>query len=256
MIRLKIAFLSFVISLSGLSDFGWCSEKITFQTMDGFQISGEFFKPAAGKGALVLLHGLGSTKEEWKPFAHFLSSRGIGILIYDARGHGESTRKISGDTVNYTHFFGRGPNSDWGRMVPDLAQAVQYLKESQKIDPRNIAVGGASLGANVAIRYAALNKQIPFLILLSPGQDYAGITADDAILNYGNRQVFIAVSSGDKYSFQSVGQLQKIAPNRNLMTIHVESENAGHGVQMFRRENPEKPSSLEERLIKWIQYQR
>ena len=73
-------------------------EKVTFQTSDGVEIAGEFSKPASqGKWTLVLLHGLGSGKEEWKPFGQVCASKGLGVLIYDARGHGDSRKKSNGE---------------------------------------------------------------------------------------------------------------------------------------------------------------
>lgn len=250
------------IFLSGLILFPYSvwGEKIVFQTSDQIQIVGEFLKPSSPqKVTIIFLHGLGSVKEEWRQFSQVLSSKGYGVLAYDARGHGESKKKVSGEPVDYQLFFGRGVQSDWGRMMEDLDSAVNFLRDKYRIDPKSVALCGASIGANIVLRYAVLHPEVPFAILLSPGIDYQGITTNDVIAQFGNRPLAMAASPTDRYAYQSVLALQSVIhalhPSSTLNAVFIEPPNAGHGVQMFKREKPESPSALEEKLLRWIQNQ-
>src|SRR2546430_2152064 len=76
----------------------WKPNKVSFKTKDGVTLKANFEKPAAGKPVVILLHGLASSKEEWNPFAEYLAKQGWGVLAYDARGHGSSskTKDING----------------------------------------------------------------------------------------------------------------------------------------------------------------
>lgn len=234
-------------------------EKVTFKTFDDVQISAEFYKPASPQmWTIVLHHGVAAVKHEWDSFAQLLSSKGYGVLVYDARGHGQSMKKSSGETVDFQYFFGQGLQSEWGRMIDDLGTAVKYLGEKQHIDPRKIAVGGASIGANVALRYAADHKEVPFVILLSPGVSYQGITTNDVIGKLVNRPMVMAGNQTDEYAYQSIMKLQSLVMDKRKdapLTVFIEPPNSGHGVQMFRRSDPKKPSVLEDKLLRWIQHQ-
>lgn len=249
LVSLLIVFLNLIFFENGFA-----AEKVSFESDDGVQLIGEFYKPSSPqKFTLLLLHGLASVKEEWTPFAQFLNSKGYGVLIYDARGHGGSKKKKSGGSVDFHMFFGRGLSSDWGKMIEDLGSAVRFLRNKYKLDTKFIGVGGASLGANVALRFAAKNPATPFAVLLSPGIDYQGIATHDVMEKMVSRPVLLAASPGDRYAYQSVKELERIAGTKAKCTILIENENQGHGVQMFKRKKPNEPSPLEVRIVQWLE---
>lgn len=238
------------------------AEWFNFETTDGVQMVGEFLKPADSmKPVVILLHGLGSNRPEFEPFAKYLSQRGIGVLYYDLRGHGDSILKKNGQKVVYQSFTQAG----WQNMVSDVGSAVKALEVKYKIPAGKIAVGGASVGANVAFRYAAQNRDAPFALLLSPGIDYQGVATHDVVPKYNDpiylngkrsvlgRPLLIAVSRGDGYSYQSAMALRTMCSNYYIpLRLFEESPTAGHGVQLFQRASPDKPSLLEQKIVSWI----
>ncbi len=161
-------------------------------------------------------------------------------------------KKADGSAVNYQNFYGRGLQSDWGKMIDDVGASSAFLQKKYKVDPKNVAVGGASIGANVAFRYAVKNGQVPFAILLSPGMDYQGISTGDVMPDYHGRSLFVAVSPGDGYAYQSVQALQRLVSKDAFMFVSQEPPAAGHGVQMFRRDASGKPSALEQKIAEWM----
>ena len=132
-----------------------------------------------------------------------------------------------------------------------LRAAVKALGQKYKIAPGKIAVGGASVGANAAFRYAANHKEVPFAVLLSPGLEYAGISTEDAVARYGSRAVAMAAAESDGYAFSSVKRLKQLSLPAGRVTVF--EEPSGHGVQMFKRTSPDQPSPLEKKLITWIE---
>lgn len=229
------------------------AQKVTFATSDGVLLVGEWTPPKPGKPSVILLHGLASVFEEWKPFDSALISKGIGVLIYDLRGHNHSQKTVSGGTVDFQTFYGQGLDSPWGKMIGDLGAAVRFLQK-RGVNPRTVGVGGASVGANIAFRYAAGHPEVPFCILLSPGVDYQGIRTDDVYPEYGRRPLFAAASAADRYAYQTVRAYEnlngRLPGGGALLTAAYEPE--GHGVQMLRRSDPSRLSPLEEKLLQWI----
>src|SRR5579864_1784687 len=124
---LAILLLSVSTPLLASADSFWTP--VSWTNPDGMAMQGLFRPPKPGRWTWVLLHGLGSNKEEWLDFGHTLGQSGDGVFIYDARGHGQSNRRMpDGSAVSYRDFATQSPESTWGRMPADLASAVDILK--------------------------------------------------------------------------------------------------------------------------------
>ncbi len=209
--------------------------KVSFLTRDGKTLAASYRKAAPGKPVIVLLHGLSSTKEEWLPFTDALGKAGWGSLAYDARGHGASDREKKG----VASLGSPGPGSQWERMVDDLGGALRFL-ESQGVARSSVCVVGASVGANVSARYAAVSSPLKAVVLLSPGLNFMEFKPEADIVQIKS-PTLIAASVDDKYSFQSALRLQNLAPADTLWT----DVPPGHGVQMITPE-------FAARLIQWL----
>ncbi len=197
-------------------------------TEDGVRLKGTYYRPAATNApGVVLLHMLGRKRGDWDVFARQLQEAGFGVLAIDLRGHGESEGQ-----------------REWRKMTKDAAIAVDFIRSRPEINPDRIAILGASIGANIAINYAAQDASIRGAALLSPGLDYHGVTTPDAVKAYGKRPLFLAASSEDAYAYESVQELSKLAagPVRLLLL-----DGQGHGTQMLGKGN-----GLEEALLTWL----
>jgi pimeloyl-ACP methyl ester carboxylesterase len=107
------------------------------------------------------------SRDESAPFREFdaLISNGIGILIYDKRGTGEST--------------GDWQQESFEGLADDALAAVALLKKRRDINPQQIGVWGFSQGANIAPLVASRSRSIAFVIMTSGG----AITPREAEMN-------------------------------------------------------------------------
>ena len=237
----------FIISISILSmpifanGFG---NKIQFQSKDGVIICANFQKPLNNKTTFILLHGLGSTKNEWQSFAIKLQQNGYGFLAYDARGHGESIYYVNKKTIDYKTFIGEEGALNWAKMPTDVEYAINYLKANSPKKTLKIGIIGASLGANVALVYSGINKDISQLVLLSPGLNYANVKTEESIKAFIKRPVFIAASPGDTYAYKSSQILYSQIMQNSNATFQNGNLNQ-HGVAMFNND-------FDSKLLKWI----
>jgi alpha-beta hydrolase superfamily lysophospholipase len=218
-------------------------KKVSFFTRDGVEIQG-LYEPRASRSKLtfIFLHGLGSNQEEWQVFEKKFVRYGFGFLSYDARGHGNSTSTKTGQ-ISYTTFSANSPDSDWRKMVGDLEDAVNFLNKEYGLPKKSIGLMGASLGANICLKYAAGEKSIPVIVLLSPGMNFAGINIEYDIVNIEKRPILIVASPGDTYSYQSSQLLiQKLKQNPKAV---FEKAATGHGVNML-------DIKTENTIIGWI----
>jgi dienelactone hydrolase len=117
---------------------------VAFDTSDGVKIAGWYIASANG-AAVVMRHGAGSTRSDVVAHATALAQRGYGVLLTDARGHGESG--------------GRAMEFGWFGDV-DIQAAVSFLAERPEVDADRIGVVGMSMGGEEAIGAAAADSRI------------------------------------------------------------------------------------------------
>ena len=133
------------------------------QTSDGVQLMTTYYvpdgpKPAGGWPAVMLLHGLGETRNDptnaigisTNQIAETqLVPQGYAALTFDARGHGESGGLVGID----------GP-----REIQDVRELFDWLKAQPEIDAQHIGAFGYSYGGGAVWRATA--EGVPFAAIV------------------------------------------------------------------------------------------
>ena len=200
-------------------------DEILFSSDDGVRIAATLY-PAneTSPPGLLLVHMLGSDHTAWRAFAVKAQRQGFMCLAFDIRGHGKSTTQ-DGKTISYRRFT----TEDWQAALNDIDAAKRALLE-HGADPANLALVGASIGANLALNYAAQSRDFHALVLVSPGLDYKGVRTGDAITAYGKRPVLLIATEGDSYSASSCTTLKNAAAG--LCELR-EYPGTAHGTDIF-----------------------
>ncbi len=135
-----------------------------FKTKDNLQLSVSiyFSKNKPAKANIILLHGIGSSKESFYPIIELLNKNNYNAIALDLRAHGNS----EGDYCT----FGFNEKED----VRDL---INYLEKQKK---SNIPYGiwGHSLGGAISFQALAIDKRIKFGIIESTYSEFDKITED------------------------------------------------------------------------------
>lgn len=214
-------------------------EKITFRTKDGVLIAGNYFKPQKEHSPVfLLLHMMPAAKESWNTFALCLAARGFACLAIDLRGHGESIDK-NGKRIDYKEFR----DADHRDSMNDIESAKEFLAGQKDVDISRFAIAGASIGANLALWQASMDKDVRLLVLLSAGLNYRGIQAPELAPKYPG-PVYILASEGDTYAAESSRQLYGIFTGDKRLNI---INDKLHGTAMFDA----MPELIDE-LLEWI----
>jgi fermentation-respiration switch protein FrsA (DUF1100 family) len=111
------------------ADAGFLPEEVSFQASDSVGLKGWFLPQARSTSAVVLLHGIHANRDQVLDRALWLHGLGYNVLLYDARGDGESAR---------VH-----PSFGYGE-TKDLLGALDWL---QSRGMKGIACIGTSQGA-------------------------------------------------------------------------------------------------------------
>lgn len=201
------------------------TREVTFTTSDGYTIAASIYPVDHAKPAgLVLVPMLGTTRERWQSFAQAAQREGYMSIAIDMRGHGGSTMR-NGEKTSYKSFTAE----DWLGVLSDIAAAKQALLDAGS-DADNFAVIGASIGANLALRYATVDPDIQAVGMISPGLDYRGVTVEEPFKQLKTRPVLLMDSIGDAYSADTCVALEKLAPGH--CDLH-EYAGAAHGTDLL-----------------------
>lgn len=124
------------------------TEDVVVTASDGVALSA-WYLPSANGAAVVLRHGAGSTRTATLGQAAALAESGFGVLMMDARGHGESA----------------GVAMDFGWYGDlDVSAGVSYLTARPEVDPSRIGVVGLSMGGEEAIGAIAADPRIAAVV--------------------------------------------------------------------------------------------
>jgi pimeloyl-ACP methyl ester carboxylesterase len=130
------------------ADRGLDAVSIVLTTSDGVQLAA-WYVAGTTDAAAILLHGAGSTRSDVLDHAAVLARNGYGVLMIDARGHGES----SGEAMDFGWY---------GDL--DIAAGTGFLESRTDVDPRRIGVVGMSMGGEEAIGATAANASIDAVV--------------------------------------------------------------------------------------------
>lgn len=118
--------------------------EVRLPTPDGVELAASYV-PSGNGAAVVLLHGSGSTSASVVDHAAVLAAHGYGVLLLDARGHGDSG----------------GRAMDWGWYgEEDVAGAVTFLAAQPDVEPDRIAAVGLSMGGEEALGAAGTDSRV------------------------------------------------------------------------------------------------
>ena len=119
-------------------------ETVTFESTDGLDLAG-WYAPSRNGAAVVVVASAGGDRTRTTEHAELLAAHGYGVLLYDARGTGESQGSPNG--------YGWA----WDR---DVEGAIAFLQDQPDVDPDRIGGLGLSTGADVLIEVAATNRDL------------------------------------------------------------------------------------------------
>jgi len=214
--------------------------EVSMATSDGVGLFGVYSAGRTNGPGVVLLHQHGRAHDEWRFLTDSLQRAGFHVLAIDLRGHGKSVTRGE-SSLELSDF----KITDYAAMQQDVVAAVAWLRAQGEVDGDRVAIIGSSLGANLALVYAASDPRVRQVAMLSPGLDYKGVGTEEAIQTYGDRPLFMAVSREDNYSAKSVLVLDATSTSASKeLRIFT---GAGHGTKMLARE-----PALETALLTWL----
>ena len=193
------------------------SVTITRQAPDDVALVADFYaapEETTEAPVIIALHMLNSKRSAYAPIIPDLHDAGYAILNVDLRGHGES-----------------GGSRDWDAAIADIADWIDWLDTEGQLNEADMAIMGASIGANVAIVSCAEREICRGAIALSPGLDYRGVKPELALVDgLADRSALLVAAQQDRSSATAIRQMFLNA--KGAVTAQMSGGRA-HGTRLF-----------------------
>lgn len=156
---------------SDVSEFGLPQPEVTTIPGQGVDLAAWYFRnPREAGCAVVMLHGFGGSRQEVLGASPLFWERGCHLLLYDARGHGESSSALLSYGVLERE---------------DLRLAIDWLAERSGLARDHIGLIGWSYGAATAIQTASEVSDLAFVVADSSFSSLADIADVQSEKQYG-----------------------------------------------------------------------
>ncbi|HZP04789.1 MAG TPA: alpha/beta fold hydrolase [Terracidiphilus sp.] len=131
------------------------------------QLSGWWIPAAAdapfSRYTVLFLHGQDGNLSNTVDHLAQLHKAGVNVFVFDYRGYGQSQ-------------FVHPSERLW---LEDAGSALHYLTATRHISPSVLVLDGSSLGANLALEFAAVHPELAGVVVESPLRDATGVIFHD-----------------------------------------------------------------------------
>ncbi len=212
------------LRISEMTDRSW---SFTYRSFDGVEVNGQIHYPQPPASTAVVfpvmigVHGMGRSEVRWwqdtfkdRPTVeqtHRLSQlalkNGHAVIAIDARNHGQrkDPTKPLQRVMNDLHYFGK--RNDYEDMVRetvlDHRVLLDWIVSNPTLDSSRISVAGYSMGAQVALLLAGVDRRISGVLAIAPPHIDGG-TAIVAPLNVADglvdTKIWLLSATDDEYA--------------------------------------------------------
>ncbi len=191
---------------------------VRLRATDGERVSGQYVPAGRNAPAVVLLHEIRGGPDQWDPLVPYLHEAGFATLAYKSRASALEAERL-----------------------PDAVGAIRWLRDRPDVDPKRIALVGASIGASTTVLAMATGARetADAAVALSP-PDSADIWALQDDGRYRPHDVLFA--SDDREATSVEGMLDGAVRSETIR-----SEGPGHGVALLAE------PGVRDALLGWLE---
>jgi hypothetical protein len=193
------------------------AHEVTFKATDGEPVSALYTPAGEHAPAVVLLHEIHGRPEQWEELVPQLHAAGFATLAYESRG-----TPVEKDRL------------------PDALGALRWLRRRDDVDPRRLALVGASIGASTTVLAMATGarRTVDAAVALSP-PDSPDIDALQGTGDYRPHDVLFV--SDDRESPAVETMLEGARRSRAIR-----SQGPGHGITLLEE------AGVRTALLDWL----
>ncbi len=168
------------VHVTGHASFPGCRmTRLSYAGKGGARVPALLFVPAGATRAhrvpcLIVLHGLGGSKELMAGFCRYLASAGYASLAIDLYHHGERAPRAQAGPVT-AEALQQDLVGGVQQTATDTRRGLDFLQTVPEVNPRRLGLAGFSLGAMVGTVAAGTDTRIKAAVLVSGGGGWGEI---------------------------------------------------------------------------------
>ena len=170
---------------------------INFPSLDGLQITADYFEIDETKPLIVLCHQANWSRGEYQEIIPKLVALGYNCLAIDQR----SGKEING-VINETAKLAKEQNKgmQYWDAEQDVVAAVRYANKKSK----KVILWGSSYSASLVLKVAQEEEAVKRVLSFSPGEYFGDFLNLKESINQLNKPVFLTCSKDEIEKTQSI----------------------------------------------------
>ncbi len=179
----------------------------TINSFDGTSLKGKYFaSEVTPKCVIIAPHGWTGTWAEMLKYVPVLSDCVCDLVLYDHRAHGDSGKAYPTGGINE---------------AKDLLAVTEWVQKTRGFEDDKIGWLGSSWGASTVLKAGESGKQVGFMILDSPFQDWYSAIFERAERNYGAWTKFAAFGIMEIVNWRTGVDYRTASPLHSAKHINV-----------------------------------
>lgn len=198
--------------------------EFSYTTFDGSKVKGQINYPSEVKDkypVLIGLHAMGRSYPRWwadsingRPTVTQVNkitqqalNKGYVVIAIDARYHG--SRKVADKSLNSIMFDVNflGDKTDYVEMINhtvlDHRVLIDWVEQQKQLDINNIHVAGYSMGGQLSLLLAGVDKRISNVLAIVPPyikDTTASVAPKNVVSLLDNQKVWLVTADNDEYA--------------------------------------------------------
>lgn len=178
--------------------------------------------------AVLLCHGVNSSKDTLTPLAQALARRGIAAVVFDFGGYGQSYRRRNDPVANRQ----------------DATAVLQWMQRQPQLNGQKLGIGGHSMGGTTALELARSHPELKTTIVLSiagpasptsPANLWMGSGVYEELNPVADMQdLFASTVAGEVAPFITVGDFAQGTARRLVFSATVDHALAPYDANLHR----------------------
>jgi dienelactone hydrolase len=186
----------------------------TFQSIDSFAITADYYPNEGAKGIIILLHQAKFSRGEYKQIAKVLVDSGFACLAVDLRSGGE-VNGIKNETAAKAIELGK--STEFMDARQDIVSAINFVAKNTA---KEIYLWGSSYSASLALMEAVNNRNVKKVVAFSPGEYLSTQNTVKEVVSSLIKPVFI---TGANAEFDVIVKpIAGVIPSKNLVVYRPE----------------------------------
>ncbi len=196
----------------------------TIHSFDGTVLKGKYFaSETPPKCVIIAAHGWTGTWAEILKYVPVLTDCAYDLVVFDHRAHGESGKAYPTGGINE---------------AKDLLAVTEWVQQTKGFEDNQIGWLGSSWGASTVLKAGESGKQVGFIIVDSPFQNWYSAIFERAERDYGKWTKLVSVGIMKMVNWRTGIDYQEASPleatkqiNVPIFLIHSQMDNSTDSAQ-------------------------